>query len=126
MVQYNAQLFSKVLLCWYPVITVSMSFRRDCQPRKRQDQCYFLGCGQSGPAFAQVDLRLIVDNRSSLRSCNDCRLSVLNPKECMPTSIHRLSELKVLIIHIYTPFPSARCERLHVLQDTHISIRITR
>ena len=44
-----------------------------------------------------------MDKRSQLRSCPDKGLSVWTPKECKPTSVHRLSELKKLAIHIYTP-----------------------
>ena len=53
-------------------------------------------CGPSGAAVAFVNLRLIVDTRSQLRSWHDQQLSVLNPKECDSVSIYRLSELKEL------------------------------
>ena len=79
-----------------------------CSPPPRSDQFCLeritLCCGPSGPAFACVNLRLIVDTRSQLRSCHDQRLSVSKPTECTPTSIHRLSQLKVLIIPINMPF----------------------
>ena len=65
---------------------------------------------------------LFVDNRSQLRSCHDLRLFVTNPKDCKPTLIHRLSELKELIIYFHTPlhqehFASVvRYDNKHTLQ----------
>ena len=70
---------------------------------------------QAGPNFAFVNLCLIMDNRSQLRSCHNQRLSVSNHKECKPTSIHRLSELNVLIIHIH----------LHSILPEHVANAFT-
>ena len=63
--------------------------------------------GPSGAAFAFFYVRLIVGTRPQFRSCHDWRLSVSNPKWCRPTSIHRLSDLIVLITHINTRSGSA-------------------
>ena len=79
-------------------VTVHATRSPSCSPPAPSDQF------RLERAFAFVNLRLIVDSRSQLRICHDQRLSVSNPKEWKPTSIHRLSELKVLIVNFHTSF----------------------
>ena len=68
---------------------------------------------------------LVMDNRSQLCSCHDLRLSVSNLKYCKPTLIQRLSELKELIIHMYTFLHSWHIgNAIPYCKQTHIIIRI--
>ena len=49
-----------------------------------------------------------------------------NPTKCTPTSIHRLSELKVLIIHICTPFTLSTLRKpSRMTRNTHHNLSYT-
>ena len=73
-----------------------------CSPPARSDQVCLQPITSFVAAQAARFLPLSIYVRSWTLGCHDRRLSVSNPKECAPTSNHRLSEMTVLIIHICT------------------------